>query len=153
MDYEPTHRKATIDDLPKIIELLIDDEIGKTRESSNEKSYQRYAETFQKIDTDPNHYLMVVELEKEIVGTCHLTILPVLISGGTSRLQIEAVRVATKYRGSGIGQWMFEAAFDYGKSRGASLSQLTTDKRRARAKEFYERLGFEATHEGMKKKF
>jgi len=33
---------------------------------------------------------------------------------------------------------------------GASIIQLTTNKKRVDAKRFYEQLGFEATHEGMK---
>ena len=34
--------------------------------------------------------------------------------------------------------------------RGCGLVQLTTDKRRGDAHRFYRRLGFAATHEGMK---
>ena len=34
--------------------------------------------------------------------------------------------------------------------RGCALVQLATDKRRADAHRFYRRLGFEASHEGMK---
>ena len=34
--------------------------------------------------------------------------------------------------------------------RGCSLMQLTTDKSRKDAHRFYERLGFTASHEGMK---
>jgi ribosomal protein S18 acetylase RimI-like enzyme len=65
-------------------------------------------------------------------------------------MQIEAVRVADKYRGQKIGEWMIKEALEYGKLRGAKLIQLTTNKKRDRAKKFYETLGFEATHEGMK---
>ena len=36
------------------------------------------------------------------------------------------------------------------KSNNAMIIQLTTNKQRSRAKQFYERLGFKATHEGMK---
>jgi ribosomal protein S18 acetylase RimI-like enzyme len=63
---------------------------------------------------------------------------------------IEAVRVSEKLRGQKIGEWMISQAIAYGKSRGTYLIQLTTNKKRPRAKTFYEGLGFEATHEGMK---
>ena len=37
-----------------------------------------------------------------------------------------------------------------GQEKGATIIQLTTNKQRNRAKEFYETLGFQASHEGMK---
>ena len=145
-----THRKATINDLQSIVNLLIEDELGQMREKSSVTLDQRYIKAFHKIDSDPNQYLMIAQNEAEIVGTCHLTLMPSLTFTGSTRLQIEAVRVAEKYRGQKIGQWMMDAAIAYGKSEGASIIQLTTNKKRASAKKFYEKLGFEASHEGMK---
>ncbi len=109
-----------------------------------------YVAAYRLIEADPNQYLMVVTLGTAIVGTCHLTVMPSLTFTGTTRLQIEAVRVAADYRSKRIGQWMIDSAIDYGKSRGANLLQLTTNKQRTKAKQFYERLGFVASHEGMK---
>lgn len=143
-----THHKATINDVEAIIHLLIEDELGKTRETA--VSDPRYLEAFYKIDVDPNQYLMVVKKNAEIVGTCHLTLTPSLTFIGSTRMQIEAVRVAAAFRGQAIGQWMIKAAIEYGKQKGAVIVHLTTNKKRLRAKQFYERLGFEATHEGMK---
>lgn len=145
-----THRRATLEDLKSIIDLLLDDDLGKGREESSTTPSQSYMEAFREISDDPNQYLMVVEQGAKIVGTCHLTILPSLTLKGSRRLQIEAVRVAASHRRQKIGQWMIQAALDYGRSRGASLVQLTTDKRREDARKFYESLGFVATHEGMK---
>lgn len=144
-----THRKAKLEDLPRIIELLLEDELGKTRESKAALD-DRYTKAFHKIDADPNQYLMVVENEDEIVGTCHLTIMPSLTFVGSTRMQIEAVRVAEKYRGQKIGKWMFDQAIAYAKENGAAIIQLTTNKKRPKAKHFYEKLGFEASHDGMK---
>ena len=93
---------------------------------------------------------MVVENGDEIISTCHLTIMPSLTFIGSTRMQIEAVRVIQKYRGQKIGEWMMQEAMEYGKSKGASIIQLTTNKQRTSAKHFYEKLSFEATHEGMK---
>ena len=143
-----THRKATLNDLNAILNLLLEDELGKTREST--ELDQRYMDAFYKIDTDPNQYLMLVENGSEIVGMCHLTIMPSLTFRGSTRMQIEAVRVAEKYRGQKIGEWAMKSAVLYGKSKGASIVQLTTNKKRPSAKSFYEKLGFEASHEGMK---
>jgi GNAT superfamily N-acetyltransferase len=145
-----TYRKATIDDLEAIVNLLLEDELGQTRESKSAELNQNYIEAFHKINADPNQYLMVVESSNEIIATCHLTIMPSLTFTGSTRMQIEAVRVAEKYRGQKIGEWMMNAAIAYAKSFGATILQLTTNKKRPRAKTFYEKIGFEASHEGMK---
>jgi ribosomal protein S18 acetylase RimI-like enzyme len=133
-----------------IVALLVEDELGASRENLAEELDAAYIDAFNKIYIDPNQYLMVVEKGHEIVGTCHLTMMPSLTFKGSTRMQIEAVRVADKYRGQKIGEWMIKEALEYGKLRGAKLIQLTTNKKRDRAKKFYETLGFEATHEGMK---
>ncbi len=145
-----TQHKATIHDLTAIVALLLDDELGQTREQLEDNLEQRYIDAFHRIDSDPNQYLMVVRISDEIVGTCHLTIMPSLTFTGSTRMQIEAVRVSTTYRGQKIGDWMMQAAFEFAKSNHVSMIQLTTNKKRPRAKQFYERLGFEASHEGMK---
>ncbi|MEM9243963.1 MAG: GNAT family N-acetyltransferase [Pseudomonadota bacterium] len=145
-----TQRKANIHDLPAIIWLLQQDEFGKTREQASENIDQRYLEAFDKINNDPNQYLMVVEMDNQIIGTCHLTILPSLTFTGATRMQIEAVRVRAQYRGQNIGAWMINEAIDYGKANGATIIQLTSNKQRQEAIKFYKKLGFKATHQGMK---
>lgn len=145
-----SHRKANIHDLRSIITLLLEDELGQTREHLNTTINQCYIDAFHRINTDPNQYLMIVCSENAIVGTCHLSIMPSLTFAGSTRMQIEAVRVSAKHRGQKIGEWMMHAAIDYAKSKDVSIIQLTTNIKRPRAKEFYERLGFETTHVGMK---
>jgi N-acetylglutamate synthase-like GNAT family acetyltransferase len=145
-----TRRKATVNDLPLLIELLLEDELGQTRELKSSTVHENYIKAFHKIDSDPNQYLMVVENGDEIIGTCHLTIMPSLTFIGSTRMQIEAVRVAGKYRGQKIGSWMFDQAISYAKEYEVSIIQLTTNKKRPKAKRFYEKVGFEASHEGMK---
>lgn len=145
-----TQRKARIADLPRLIELLLEDELGSTRESKSAVVHENYIKAFHKIDSDPNQYLMVIENDDEILGTCHLTIMPSLTFIGSTRMQIEAVRVAGKYRGQKIGSWMFDQAIIYAKAMDVSIIQLTTNKKRPKAKHFYEKLGFESSHEGMK---
>lgn len=145
-----TQRKAKITDLPRVIELLLEDELGGTRESKSAELDENYIRAFHKINSDPNQYLMVVENGDEIIGTCHLTIVPSLTFIGSTRMQIEAVRIAGKYRGQKIGSWMFDQALAYAKEHDVSIIQLTTNKKRQHAKHFYEKLGFEASHEGMK---
>ncbi len=145
-----THRKATLGDLPRIIELLLEDELGESRESRSIHLDENYIKAFHKIDSDSNQYLMVACNGNEMIGTCHLTIMPSLTFIGSTRMQIEAVRVALQQRGKKIGSWMFEQATLYAKENDVSIIQLTTNKNRSRAKNFYEKLGMQASHEGMK---
>ena len=144
------HRKAKLEDLPRLIELLLEDELGAIRESISSTLDENYINAFRKIDSDSNQYLMAVEDGYEIIATCHLTIMPSLTFIGSTRMQIEAVRVAVKYRKQKIGSWMFDQAILYAKEQDVSIIQLTTNKKRHKAKLFYEKLGFEASHEGMK---
>ena len=145
-----THRKARIADLPSLIELLLEDELGASRESKSAGVHENYIKAFHKIDSDSNQYLMVVENGDEVIGTCHLTIMPSLTFIGSTRMQIEAVRVAGNCRGQKIGNWMMTQAIGYAKEHDVSIVQLTTNKNRSKAKNFYEKLGFQPSHEGMK---
>ena len=66
-------------------------------------------------------------------------------------MQVEGVRVAASRRGSGLGTELLDWAHDWGRRHGAVVAQLTTDRSRVDARRFYERLGYVASHEGMKR--
>lgn len=144
------HRRAKLDDLKKIVSLLSDDKLGRTREQASSEVAQSYLDAFAKIDSDPNQYLMVLENDFEVIGTCHLTLMPSLTFSGSTRLQIEAVRVNSSIRGQNLGQQMIEFSINWGKEHGATIIQLTANKERPDALRFYEKIGFKASHEGMK---
>lgn len=147
-----TYRLASEADLPNIVEMLMDDPLGVLREKSEPGLNQSYVTAFKNIQEDKNHELTVVELDGKIVGTYHLTFIQYLTHQGGLRAQIEAVRVASGYRGEGIGRQMFNHAIDRAKHKGCCLVQLTTDKKRPEALKFYRGLGFVDSHEGMKLK-
>ncbi len=92
----------------------------------------------------------MLEDDGEVIGTLQLTLLPGLSRGGALRAQIEAVRIASSRRGQGLGEELFRWAIDESRQRGAVIVQLTTDASREGAHRFYERLGFVASHVGMK---
>jgi len=145
-----TFRRATAADLPTIIGLLADDELGRQREDTSTPINARYTEAFAAIDRDPNQLLAVVERDAAVIGCLQLTFVPGLSRCGMWRGQIESVRISSAERGGGIGRTMFEWAIAECRRRGCELVQLTTDKRRPDALRFYEALGFAASHEGMK---
>lgn len=147
-------RKATAKDIPTIVAMLADDELGSLREDFRTPLPESYNRAFRLIDQDPNQELIAVENEDQrIIGTLQLSFMQYLTYKGGIRAQIEAVRISKDQRGRGLGKQMFEWAIDRAQERGAHLIQLTTDRRRPDAFKFYESLGFKSTHEGMKLQF
>jgi GNAT superfamily N-acetyltransferase len=144
-------REARAADVPAIVALLAADQLGLTRDGvRDEADLACYEQAFRTIDADPAHLLLVAESAGEVVGTMQLSFLPGLARRGALRAQIEAVRVAAGARGSGLGAAMMDWAIQEARRRGCALVQLTSDKSRTDAHRFYERLGFVASHEGMK---
>jgi len=144
-------RRAELADLPAIVGLLANDPLGSSRETEVEEAdLQPYLDAFRAVDDDPAQLLVVVSAEHDVVGTMQLSFIPGLARGGALRAQIEGVRVDEPYRSQGLGGAMFEWAIAEAQRRGCALVQLTTDKARTDAHRFYERLGFIASHEGLK---
>ncbi len=147
-------RKATENDVSLIVKMIADDELGKKRENFQIPLPNEYLNAFEKINSDKNQELIVIENENsEIIGTLQLSFIQYLTYRGGIRAQIEAVRIRKDKRGLGIGKTMFEWAINRAKQRNAHLLQLATDKKRPKAIKFYEDLGFRASHEGMKLHF
>lgn len=141
-------RRARRADVPAIVALLADDVLGQSREHPGDLA--PYVAAFERVDADPAHLLVVAEAGSEVVGTLQLTVLPGLSRRGALRAQVEAVRVADSQRGRGLGRALVLWAVEESRARGCSLVQLTSSKQRTDALRFYERLGFVASHEGMK---
>lgn len=144
-------RRATIHDVPSIVELLTDDPLGAGRDGAEGAAgLQTYVRAFEAIDADAAHLLLVAESDGMVVATMQLTFIPGLARRGALRAQIEAVRVHADLRSSGLGRAMFTWAIAEAQRRGCGLVQLTSDKQRPEAHRFYSGLGFIASHEGFK---
>jgi GNAT superfamily N-acetyltransferase len=143
-------RRAQRDDLPHIVQLLADDPLGVKREAPVEPLPSSYHTAFEAIDLDPNHELVVAEADGRVIGVLQLTFLPYLTYQGSWRALIEGVRVASDRRSAGTGKRLIAWAIDRARQRGCRIVQLTSDKSRRDAIRFYERLGFVASHEGLK---
>ena len=145
-----TFRLAKREDLPSIVRMLADDELGSQRERYEYPIPEPYYAAFEQIDHDSNHELIVAELNGTVIGTLQLMFLPSISFQGGLRAQVESVRVDKAYQGQGIGSAMMKWTIERAKERGAHVVQLTTHKSREDAHRFYERLGFKGTHLGMK---
>ena len=147
---ELSFRIATRDDLPHIVRMLADDFLGQQREKYEDPLPESYIRAFNEIDADPNNQLIVAEMDGNVVGTLQLTITPSISFQGGKRATVESVRVDRSARGSGIGRQMMLWAIERARDAGCVSMQLTTNAERTDAHRFYQQLGFEASHAGMK---
>lgn len=143
-------RRAVIDDLAAIVKLLADDELGNKREIYSATLPNEYYVAFANIDTNSNNYLVVVEHDNLVVGTLQLTIIQHLTHMGSKRGHIEGVRIDKAYRSKGLGTLLIQWAINKSREFNCHMVQLTTDKQRTTALNFYKNMGFIASHEGLK---
>ena len=143
-------RRATRSDVPAVVDLLADDEMGRQREEPGEPLAPEYWSAFEVIEADPNNDLVVLEDDGDVIGCLQLTFLPHHTFRGGWRAQIEGVRIASDHRDRGLGRVLFEWAIAEARQRGCHVVQLTTNAQRGDALRFYESLGFAVTHQGMK---
>ena len=141
-------REARRDEVRLIVEMLADDALGRSREDASDLT--PYLKGFDAIAADPLNTQYVWEENGVVVGCLQLTLLPGIAQQGMWRAQIEGVRIASSQRGTGVGGRMIRAVMAIARDRGCTVLQLTTNKVRKDAQRFYEQLGFERSHEGMK---
>jgi GNAT superfamily N-acetyltransferase len=145
-----TFRSARSDDLPVLVQMLADDPLGARREVFSNPLIAGYTEAFAAIGANPNNELIVAVLDDAPVGMLQMTFIPGLSYQGGWRALIEGVRVSPGARSHGVGTALLQWAIERARSRRCVMVQLTTDRERVDALRFYERLGFVASHHGMK---
>jgi len=144
------YRKATEADLPFIVRLLTDDAVVATEDRPDEPYHPRYVSALRELAADPNQMMMIALLDGETVGTVQLTFIPGIARFAMKRCLVEAVHIAPTYRNRGLGAEMMQWAIAQAREHGCGMVQLTSNKKRLDAHRFYERLGFEKSHEGFK---
>ena len=143
-------RKMQKADLGVVVSLLADDELGRSREDKGEVVHADYLRAFEHIDSDVNQYAAIFEINGETIGCLQITFIPGLSRRGSLRGQIEGVRVSRNFRRKGYGAKMIAWAITKCHDRGCRMVQLTSDKKRENAIQFYETLGFVQSHQGFK---
>lgn len=147
------YRDARLEDVPTILILSnAGDARGPDTPPLDPASLTdpRYRAAFDAIAADPNHRLIVVESDGEIVGTLQISFLPGLPRFGMKRGILENVHIRTDQRGQGFGSQMVQWAVERCREAACGMVQLTSNKVRLDAHRFYRKLGFEQTHEGFK---
>jgi ribosomal protein S18 acetylase RimI-like enzyme len=148
-----TIRRARRDDVTVIVGMLADDPLGSARERIEDPLPPCYFRGFEAIEKDSNIQLVVAEEGGSIVGCLQLCVLPGLSSQGAPRALIEDVRVARHCRSRGIGEQLVQWAIAEAQARDCKLVELFTHNTRVDAQRFYKRLGFQASHVGMTRRF
>jgi ribosomal protein S18 acetylase RimI-like enzyme len=120
-------RSATLDDVPAVVALLARDELGQHREDASLPLRAEYVRAFAAMERQLDDRVLLAVDGEDVVGCLQLTLLPGLSRLGALRAQIEGVRVSASHRRRGVGARLM-----------------------AEAIAFYERLGFEASHVGLK---
>lgn len=151
-DREVTLRRADEVDLHAVVDLLADDPVSAARgDRASAEDEPLYRAALLEIIEDSSNDLLVAEVDGDVVATLQLTRIPGMARRGSARLLVEAVRVRSTLRSSGIGtalmRWVTDVAAP---ATGSSLVQLTSDNARTDAHRFYERLGFAGSHRGFK---
>lgn len=143
-------RLATRADLPEIVRLLADDHLGGSRERYIDPLPAEYGAAFDGLQKIGAEVILALDDAGRVIGCLQLLVLPGLGSLGKQRAQIEAVRIESALRGKGLGSQLIAHAIARARERGCKLVQLTSDNSRQGAHRLYERLGFKASHVGMK---
>lgn len=145
-----TIRRATEADLPRVVDLIHLGAWGGSAEQPGPPLPAAYFEAFRAIQSNAATAVMVADLDGEVVGTFQFAVLRGLSHVGRPVAQVEGVHVAEARRSQGIGEAMMNWAMTEARRNGCYRLQLTSNKGRVDAHRFYRRLGFVASHEGMK---
>ena len=141
-------RAACAEDVPAVVALLADDDLGAKRETGTPATDLA---AFAAMQAEGNNHLIVGAQAGRIVATYQITFISGLSLAASRRALISSVRVAADLRSQGLGAALMADAEARARAAGCSLLQLTTNKSRARAHAFYEQLGFTPSHIGYKR--
>ncbi|MER3419799.1 MAG: GNAT family N-acetyltransferase [Chloroflexota bacterium] len=145
-------REATEADLPRLLDLYFQlSQLGSRPEDAPRPVTEAHRGALQALRTDPHVTCLVVELDGQVVGTLTMYVLANLSYGARPFAVIENVVTDVAVRGRGLGRLLMAHAEELARRQGCYRMVLTSHRRRTDAHRFYERLGFQRSHEGMTK--
>jgi len=143
-------REATEADLPRLIELIAQLSLAEPVDDARRPLDEAYRRAYGQIAADRRQRLFIVEAGDRLVGCLSLIVVPNLSHQGRPYAMVENVVVDEGARGDGFGQLLMRRAIEEARRAGCYKVALTSNKQRADAHRFYQRLGFQATHEGFR---
>ena len=131
---QPTIRKLEKEDFQKGFLNSLDT----LREASN-ISKEKALEIFNLIQSNPNHIIVVAEINDRIVGSTTLLIEPKFIHKGGFVGHIEDVVVSKEFQGNQIGEKIVKYVLELAKKHNCYKTILNCSDE---VKQFYEKIGF-----------
>jgi hypothetical protein len=147
---DPTIRRAKQADLAAIVALLADDALGRSREDPSLPSTRAMPRPSPRSKPIPiNSWPSPTGRDRSSLASSSPSLpgSPGAASGGARS------KACASHRARAARAWESECCngqSGYAGSVAAGSCNLTTDKSRSDARRFYEKLGFTASHEGMK---
>ncbi|HEX9912582.1 MAG TPA: GNAT family N-acetyltransferase [candidate division Zixibacteria bacterium] len=131
---------ATEADLPSIKPLLLElmDAMDNTEGFDVEKSF----ENCRVLIRDPAHYMLLAKDKDKVAGLVNFTTRKTIMHPGPSGL-IDELIVSRSHRGLGIGKQLILAAIQKCRELDCCEVEVSTEKSNSKAREFYQRCGFE----------
>lgn len=145
-------RDAAEDDIPALVSMFADDGQGGHGDTTDPSVLPQYLAAFHRIVASPDNHLLVVEHDREVIGTAQFTVIPSLPGRGGSKMTVAAVQVRNDMRGRGIGAMLIRHCIAEARARRLRMVDLMSNSARTDAHRFYERLGFVKSHAGFKMK-
>ena len=136
-------RNAEKSDLSRIVELMKALTIMTSKaEAEGASTLADYEKVFGRIERDPNHKLIVAEVDGKVVGTADLLIVPNLSHRGLPWAVMENVIVDESVRRKGVAARMVKYLVEVAKKSGCYKIGLSSSTKRHAAHRMYESLGF-----------
>ncbi len=145
-------REAAEADLPRLLELYFQlSQLGSLPEAAPRPVTEAHRAALRALRADPHATCLVLEVGGQVVGTLTVYILANLSHGARPFAVVENVVTDAAVRGRGWGRLLMAHAEELARRQGCYRIVLTSHRRRTDAHRFYERLGFQRSHEGMTK--
>lgn len=136
-------REARKSDLAEIVELMKALTITTSKaESRGASTFADYEQVFRQIERDPNHKLIVAEVDGRLVGSADLVIVPNLSHRGLPWAVMENVIVDESMRRRGVAAAMVKHLVELARESGCYKIGLSSSRKRPAAHRMYESLGF-----------
>ena len=133
-------REATESDLQEILHLYLH-----LHETTVPENNGHLRDTWSQILHDPNHHLIVNEVDGKIVSSCVCVIIPNLTRNVRPYALIENVVTHADYRGRGYATECLNRARELAKAAGCYKMMLLTGSRSQSTLDFYRRAGYNST--------
>ena len=133
-------REAEKRDLNAILELYL-----YLHEDSIPETDMHLEETWEQIISDPNHHLIVNEVEGRIVSSCVCVIIPNLTRNVRPYAFVENVVTHEEYRGNGYASECLDYAKNIAEKENCYKMMLLTGSKKPETLRFYEKAGYNSS--------